>query len=89
MIDAVGRKALADLDIAVRWVADLVDEKKQLRQELDRIKDYWLCVDGFTMADLMEGRVCDECNMGHEHQEAALAADDGGNYPSLPPWGED
>lgn len=52
---------------------------RQQRNEITRMKEFLLCVDGLTFEQFRRGEECDVCNMGAEHREAASASDDGGS----------
>lgn len=42
--------------------------------ELNRVQNYWLCVDGLTVAEFIAGESCPECGMGREHAVECVPA---------------
>lgn len=65
-------------------IRNLIGSRAERGQEITRLRDYWLCVDGLTFGQFVEGGMCVECGMGAAHLEATLATDDYGSCPSLP-----
>ncbi len=42
----------------------------EARKEIFRLKDYALCMDGFTFGQMLQGEWCTECGAGRQHAEA-------------------
>jgi hypothetical protein len=65
-------------------IRNLIASRDERGREITKLRDYWLCADGLTFGQFMQGGVCGECDMGAAHLEAALAADDYGSCHALP-----
>ena len=71
---------LRDTTYDTGLIRTLIDSRRSLQQEYERLLDYWLCIRGLTFAQFRLGHYCEEtleegtCDVGKEHAEG-MAAD--------------
>ncbi len=71
---------LRDTTYDTGLISTLIDSRRLLQQEYERLLDYWLCIHGLTFGAFRAGQACEEpleegtCDVGKEHAEG-MAAD--------------
>ena len=72
LVVGIDTAAMPDKPLFVVGMSQASREERRIRElEMDvrRLKDYWLCLEGLTFGQFLDGQSCVTCGMGIEHAD--------------------
>jgi len=72
LVVAIDTAAMPDKPLFVVGVSQASREERRIRElemDITRLKEYWLCIEGLTFGQFLDGQSCWVCGIGVDHAD--------------------